>query len=234
MPLVPTWQDIALRLTLTLLAGALLGLDRGARGHAAGLRTIILVSLAAALAMIQANLLLTVGGKTPASFSVMDLMRMPLGILTGVGFIGGGAILKRGDIVRGVTTAATLWVATVIGLCFGGGQVRLGLAGTVLALVTLFLLDWIDRRIPRQHRGRLVAEFKKGTPASELTKALAGQHFTADLSRQLPSDRPGHIRLGYEVSWRRREVDGSPVEVFEFVNERFDVVSFEIISETSH
>ena len=50
-------------------------------------------------------------GKTPESFVVMDLMRLPLGILTGVGFIGGGAILKKGDLVTGVTTAATLWLA---------------------------------------------------------------------------------------------------------------------------
>jgi len=53
---------------------------------------------------------------------VMDLMRLPLGILTGVGFIGGGAIFKKGDLVTGVTTAATLWMVTVIGLCLGGGQ----------------------------------------------------------------------------------------------------------------
>jgi putative Mg2+ transporter-C (MgtC) family protein len=56
-----------------------------------------------------------------------DLMRLPLGILIGVGFIGGGAILRRDDIVVGVTTAATLWLVTVIGLCLGGGQLALGL-----------------------------------------------------------------------------------------------------------
>jgi len=67
----------------------------------------MLVGLAASVAMIQANLLLPVAGKTSASFGVMDLMRLPLGILTGVGFIGAGAILKRGDLVTGMTTAAT-------------------------------------------------------------------------------------------------------------------------------
>ena len=67
-------------------------------------------------------------GKAPDSFVVLDLMRLPLGILTGVGFIGGG-ILKRGDSIQGVTTAATLWFVTVIGLCFGGGQNELGVTG---------------------------------------------------------------------------------------------------------
>src|SRR5437016_13381340 len=106
MPLEPTLTDIALRLLMTMLAGAIIGFNRGARGHAAGFRTTILVCLAASVAMIQTNILLPLSGKTQGSFAVMDLMRLPLGILTGVGFIGGGAILKKGDMVAGVTTAA--------------------------------------------------------------------------------------------------------------------------------
>jgi putative Mg2+ transporter-C (MgtC) family protein len=96
MPLALTWADIGLRVALTILAGAVLGYDRDVEGHPAGLRTVILVALAACLAMLQANWLMNSVGKTPDSFVVLDLMRMPLGILTGVGFIGGGAILKRG------------------------------------------------------------------------------------------------------------------------------------------
>jgi putative Mg2+ transporter-C (MgtC) family protein len=80
---------------MTMVAGALMGFNRGVRGHAAGLRTTILVTLAASVAMIQANILLSLGGKDSGSFAVMDLMRLPLGILTGVGFLGGGAILRK-------------------------------------------------------------------------------------------------------------------------------------------
>ena len=127
MPLTLQWGDIALRLVLTIIAGTLVGIDRSERGQAAGLRTTILVCLAAAVAMIQMNLLLPMAGKAPDSFANLDLMRLPLGILTGVGFIGGGAILRRGNMVQGVTTAATLWIVTVIGLCLGGGQLALGM-----------------------------------------------------------------------------------------------------------
>jgi putative Mg2+ transporter-C (MgtC) family protein len=67
MPLSPTWTDIAVRLALTMIAGALLGFNRGARGHAAGLRTTILVTLAASAAMIQCNILLPLDGKGPGS-----------------------------------------------------------------------------------------------------------------------------------------------------------------------
>jgi putative Mg2+ transporter-C (MgtC) family protein len=99
MPLHPSWLDIAVRLALTMLAGAIIGFNRGARGHAAGFPTTILVGLAASVAMIQTNILLPLEGKTPSAFPVMDLMRLPLGILTGVGLIGGGAILKKGDLL---------------------------------------------------------------------------------------------------------------------------------------
>jgi len=155
MPLHPGWSDIAIRLALTVLAGAIIGFNRGARGHAAVFRTTILFALAASVAMIQTNILLPMEGKTASTFAVMDLMRLPLGILTGVGFIGGGTILKKGDLVTGVTTAATLWLVTVIGLCLGGGQLALGIVTTVLGVMTLWLLKWVEVMIPRQHRAAL-------------------------------------------------------------------------------
>src|SRR5438105_7946486 len=144
MPLFPSWSEICVRLVLTMLAGAIIGFNRGARGQAAGFRTTILVCLAASVAMIQANILLPLSGKTPESFAVMDLMRLPLGILTGVGFIGGGTILKKGDAVAGVTTAATLWLVTGIGLCLGGGQLIAGSIATAFGGLPLWLRKWVD------------------------------------------------------------------------------------------
>lgn len=141
------WPAIVVRLILTLLAGTLLGMDRSRYGHPAGLRTVLLVTLAASVAMIQMDLLLPTSGKTATSFSVMDVMRLPLGILTGVGFIGAGAILRKGNMVLGVTTAATLWFATVVGLCLGGGQLALGCVAAVLGYLVLSALGWLERRI---------------------------------------------------------------------------------------
>lgn len=232
MPLHPSWFDIGLRLALTLAAGALLGLDRGAHGHAAGLRTVMLVGLAAAIAMIQANLLLPVGGKKPDSFGVMDLMRMPLGILTGVGFIGGGAILRRGDMVRGVTTAATLWLVTVVGLCFGGGQLVLGVAGTVLGLATLFPLRTLDRRLPREHRARLVIRADAESPFSAVAETLAPLKADATFRGQRPGPRGDAVERDFQLWWRRPDMAGPPTDILEAVNRRFEVVEFEITSET--
>lgn len=198
MPVEIGWSEVALRLALTLLAGALLGLNRTERGMTAGLRTTLLVSLAASASMIQVNLLLGVSGKTPESFVVLDLMRLPLGILTGMGFIGAGAILKRGDVVTGVTTAATLWLATVLGLCFGGGQHGLGLATLAAGAVTLWGLKALEGRIRQERSAALTIAVRDGGPSEQDIRAALA---------------PGAFRLsGWDVTYseegegRRREV----------------------------
>lgn len=101
MPLHIGLNDIAIRIAITVVAGLVIGYNRTEHGKAAGLRTTVLVCLAASVAMIQMNLLLPTAGRPTDSFIMNDLMRLPLGILTGVGFIGGGVILRRDDIVVG-------------------------------------------------------------------------------------------------------------------------------------
>jgi putative Mg2+ transporter-C (MgtC) family protein len=155
MPLTLSWREISGRLFVTLLAGVLIGWDRGEHGHPAGLRTTILVCLAASISMIEANLLLDTRNKAPDSFVVLDLARFPLGILSGMGFIGAGAILRRGNIVEGVTTAATLWFVTMIGLCLGGGQLGLGIVGAVIAYIVLSVLKRMEGILPIERRATL-------------------------------------------------------------------------------
>jgi putative Mg2+ transporter-C (MgtC) family protein len=232
MPLNPTWPDIALRLALTVIASGLIGHDRGARGHAAGVRTLILVGLAAAMAMALGNELLSVAGKPPTSFVQLDMMRLALGILTGVGFIGGGTILKRGDIVSGVTTAATLWLVTVLGLCFGAGQLGLGAAGTALALLTLFPLQRLERGMKRDQRARLLVRTDPATSPAELQTLLAPMRCQAHLVRQAEDEGRVSKQLGYELSWTRAETAGPPLDLLRLISSHFEVISFEMISES--
>src|ERR1700761_9274515 len=112
MPLELHWQQVAIRIAFAMLFSFVIGLNRDERGHPAGVRTTMLVCLAATLAQLQANLLLATAGKTPSSFSGLDLERLPLGILSGIGFIGAGVIMKRDNTISGVTTAATIWFVT--------------------------------------------------------------------------------------------------------------------------
>ena len=232
MPLSPTWTDIAIRLALTMLAGAIIGFNRGARGHAAGFRTTILVGLAAAVAMILTNVLLSTGGKTSDSFAAMDTMRLPLGILTGVGFIGGGTILRKGDLVTGVTTAATLWLMTVIGLCLGAGELGLGVIGTLLAGFTLWVLKWVDLAIPREHRAMLVVTCEATwTVVAELPRLIEPMNFRARF-RQREHDLASDIAdYAFELSWRQAERAVPPLELLETLDRHFTIKSFELTTD---
>lgn len=91
-------------------------------------------------------------------------MRLPLGILSGIGFIGAGAILRKDGLVRGVTTAATMWYVTVLGLLFGGGQLKLGTASTILALFILWPLKLVENHIPTHRTGSLSMQFAEPKP----------------------------------------------------------------------
>jgi putative Mg2+ transporter-C (MgtC) family protein len=166
------WTEIGIRLILTIIAGSLIGINRTERGRPAGLRTTILVCLAASVSMIQVNLLIATTGKTPDSFAVFDLMRLPLGVLTGMGFIGAGAILKRGDMVQGVTTAATLWIVTFIGLCLGGGQIGLGLACLGLALSALWGLKWFENTLHQDRHATLIIRTAGEEPTEEAIRNI--------------------------------------------------------------
>jgi putative Mg2+ transporter-C (MgtC) family protein len=203
MPLTLTWHEIALRLALSVVAGGLIGLDRGERGRPAGLRTTLLVCLAAAVAMIQTNLLLTARGKATDSFVVLDLMRLPLGILTGMGFIGGGAILRRDNLVVGVTTAATLWFVTVIGLCFGGGQIGLGIAASALALLVLSGLRWFDHRMKQEQHGILSLTTERDQPTEEdIRTTVHKAGYEIGIAAVAIDSQTGKRQLEFNLRWR--------------------------------
>lgn len=212
MPVTITWLDISLRLILTVVAGALVGFNRMERGRPAGLRTTILVCLAASISMIQANLLMPTTGKAPDSFVVLDLMRLPLGILTGMGFIGAGAILRRGEVVHGVTTAATLWLVTVIGLCLGGGQLGLGLAGLALALIVLWGLRWLEKVLPQDRHATLTLQTSEQGPTEDairMTLLDAGYQISSwDVSHTTQENVKQHS-LHCQVNWRGRLDDAA-------------------------
>jgi putative Mg2+ transporter-C (MgtC) family protein len=172
------WQTIAFRLVLSVVAGSLLGSERSKTGHTAGLRTTLLVTLAAAISMIQTNLLIQMNGKPHDSYVVMDPMRLPLGILTGVGFIGAGVIIRKDEMVIGITTAATMWFATVVGLCLGGGQVILGSVSTAIGFVVLWGFRRVEQKIESRHIGELkVTIAENHLSAQELRGRLEAAKF---------------------------------------------------------
>jgi putative Mg2+ transporter-C (MgtC) family protein len=236
MPTYLGWQEIGLRLTLTVIAGLVVGLDRERRGRPAGLRTTVLVCLAASVSMIQANLLLPTSGKTDGSFATLDLMRLPLGILTGMGFIGAGAILKKNDIVVGITTAATLWFTTVIGLCFGGGQIALGIASLAIGVVVLRTFKSLEHLLRQEQRASLtVSGTASALPEQEIRAALlAGGFYLASPSVRYDRDQEKWT-LTCEVRWWSPHTDAPSPSVVEELSRRAGicVVEWTPIGKTS-
>jgi putative Mg2+ transporter-C (MgtC) family protein len=211
VPIDLGWTEIGLRLFLTALAGALIGINRGEHGRPAGLRTTLLVSLAAGISMIQVNLLLPIRGKGSDSFVVMDLMRLPLGILSGMGFIGAGAILRKENAVTGVTTAATLWFVTILGLCFGGGQLALGLVALALGLIVLSQLKSIEHSWPQERKAALTITIGQSGPTeNEINTAMRAAGLRL-VSLSVVYEASASLReLHCQVKWRCKHGDIQP------------------------
>jgi putative Mg2+ transporter-C (MgtC) family protein len=131
---------ITLRLVAAILLGGLVGLEREAAGKAAGLRTHMLVALGAALTLVVANRL-----NMPAA----DQSRVIQGLVTGIGFLGGGAILKITDQrqIRGLTTAAGIWMTASIGIAAGAGKLATAVIATVLTFIVLSVLHLVEQRV---------------------------------------------------------------------------------------
>jgi len=148
-----SWAQVLARLALAAALGAVLGFERELREREAGLRTHLLVSLGSALFTIVSAYgfreFLTSGGNV-VSF---DPTRIAAQFVTGIGFLGAGALIRQGFSVRGLTTAATLWVAAAIGLAAGAGYYSAAVITTAVALVALGPLRWLGYRFTRRFRG---------------------------------------------------------------------------------
>ena len=133
--------DIVLRLGISCLLGGLIGLERESLERPAGLRTHILVCIGSALMMI-----VSIYGFTSYESVNKDPGRIAAQVVSGIGFLGAGTILREGVNVKGLTTAASLWVVAGIGLAIGCGQFFAGIAGTALVFLTLVLFGQMERR----------------------------------------------------------------------------------------
>jgi len=144
-----TDYQIMLRLTLSVILGGLIGLERQLHRSHAGLRTHILVSLGSCLIMLTSLYVFDIYiGKAS-----VDPSRIAAGIVTGIGFLGAGTIMQDKQGVRGLTTAASLWVVAGIGLATGVGFYTASMFTTILALVVLFFLRYLENLMIKGPKG---------------------------------------------------------------------------------
>ena len=166
-------------LILRVLAAAgltgVIGLERQIHGRPAGLRTHVLVGIGAALAMVGGEAVVRL---VAARAGVqIDPGRIAAGVITGIGFLGAGTIIRVGDWVRGLTTAASIWFVAALGIVSGQGLYDLAIGGTAIGLIVLTALDWAEARLPSAIYHQLVIDV---TP----DKRVAVQQAILDLCRQ--------------------------------------------------
>lgn len=133
--------DLVLRLLVAAGLGAAIGIERELRQKPAGLRTNILIAVGSALFTVMSVVLAREGG-TPD--------RIAAQVVTGIGFLGAGAILRHGTTIHGMTTAATIWVNAAVGMAAGAGQLGMATAATVVTLVVLAVLPPIEAFFERR------------------------------------------------------------------------------------
>jgi len=135
--------ELTLRIVLAITLGGIIGAEREIRSKGAGLRTHILVCVGSALIVLTSLFLF----ETYKDSTVMDPTRMITGIITGIGFLCAGTIIRAGSHVTGLTTAATLWVVSGIGISVGAGHYSAALIVTILVFVVLLGVRVIERKI---------------------------------------------------------------------------------------
>ena len=183
--------DIALGLGSALAAGSLIGLERSYHGRPAGFRTHALVCLASALLMLVAVYQWRWFGGTPVEAVRIDPTRMAQGIMTGIGFLGAGVIFKEGLTVRGLTTAASIWMTATLGILFGVGFYFPAILGTLATLGVLACFRWLESWMRAQSFSSFSIRFERENimPEKDLRELLTGHGFSIpNLTYQLVSD----------------------------------------------
>ena len=177
--------DVVIRILLALVLGGLIGLEREIREHSAGFRTHILVAVGAAV--------FTLASSYGLEGTDHDPNRISAQVVTGIGFLGAGAIVRYGVTVRGLTTAASLWAVAAVGLTVGQGFYSAAVVTTAIVIVSLYVLGLIEKRILYKHVATAVGvkvHFRSSgyTPLTLLLSALEQAHVTVKEMAVVPGE----------------------------------------------
>ncbi|PLX96161.1 MAG: magnesium transporter MgtC [Desulfuromonas sp.] len=175
------WFTILLHLVMAMVAGGLIGLERSYHGRPAGFRTHTLVCIASSLLMLVTMYQDQWFGATALEVVRIDPTRMAQGIMTGIGFLGAGVIMKSGLNVRGLTTAASIWITAAIGILAGVGLYSALIIASILTLLTLTVFRKIEVKMPTQIFAHHTVVFsrEKYLSESEIRALLSQNGFSA-------------------------------------------------------
>jgi putative Mg2+ transporter-C (MgtC) family protein len=183
---------ITFRLCAAVLVGGLIGLERSYHGRPAGFRTHTLVCVSTCLLMLVTVFETHWFPAESPGRTVLDPTRLAQGIMTGIGFLGAGAIIKEGVSVRGLTTAASIWMTAALGILVGIGFYYPAALATLLTLLTLSLFRWIENRMPSQFYAHFAVRFAYDAimPEADMRRLLGSHGFSiANLNYRLDKEQ---------------------------------------------
>ena len=203
--------DLLLKLGLALLIGTIIGAEREYKNKSAGLRTLILICVGSTLFTIISR---TFGAPG-------EISRIASNIVTGIGFLGAGAIMREGLTVSGLTTASSIWVTAALGMAVGAGQYWLSVFATIIVLVVLTLFGFIQPLLER-YRKIIELHITISTEDDEvIVKAMERFKLSSEKIRTIKRD--GNSIFHYEVSGPKRELD----QFLKTLNKNDQIKSFE-------
>jgi putative Mg2+ transporter-C (MgtC) family protein len=163
--------EVLIRLAVSLVFGGAIGLEREFSNKPAGLRTNILICTGAAMMMALSGMILTA-----PSAGGSDLLRVAAGVITGIGFMGAGSIIRAGGHVQGLTTASTLWAVTALGLVIGAGYYLVAAAFTAVIMFTLVAFRRLEAVVPKKRSYSVVLKIPDMNAAADQVVAVAVSH----------------------------------------------------------
>jgi putative Mg2+ transporter-C (MgtC) family protein len=189
---------IVVRVIGALIIGAAIGFERTFHGRPAGFRTHSLVCVASSLLMLVTVYQSHWMTETQIDAIRVDPTRMAQGIMTGIGFLGAGVIFKEGLTVRGLTTAASIWITAAIGILVGIGFYFAAVLGALATLAILAMFRWIERKLPSEYYAHHMLRFDRDkVMAEDDLRVLVGKHgfSIANLSSRLSEGKQFEYRM---------------------------------------
>lgn len=189
------WQTYVTRIFLSFVAGCILGFERKFRTQFVGMRTLILISVSSTVLM-----LLSVYMSRFYAGSTGDPARIAAQVVSGIGFLGGGAILRHGFNVKGLTSAAIIWAAAALGLAIGAGFVLPAGIALVICLVSLVFIERFEEHVfPAEQLKTLCIECNKTVPGHKELEKIACEYGVVVTGLQGASSGNGKFFLFYDV-----------------------------------
>ena len=211
------------RMFLAVLAGGLIGLERSFHGRAAGFRTHTLVCTASAMLVLVSEFYIS-GLKEGLN---ADPLRTIQGIVTGIGFLGAGVILKEGASIRGLTTAASIWMTAAIGIVIGGGHHTLAFLAAAITIIALVGFRWLEHAIPTHEFAALTIRMPRaGGLREDNINELIGKFGARSRSSGYRLEEEGDILVCELTIHARRRGDFS--EIADALTKEPNVVDFNL------